>query len=151
VQPPKLSLYSVVCPSWDMIPANEDPTNWDESGHGGELNGEAQTRMAAPGDIPSGCQRAKKSSFSLSEANTPVLSADSSGTGPRVAEHRLSDAVFDSGIFVKVEMHSSVEFASLRCYDDVAYGDSLELIYIPRGQQVEEVFCIAFAVGHEEE
>ncbi len=139
----QMTLYSVTCPSWGDIPANQSPSEWDETGHGGSLDTSADTTLADVNDIPAGCSAAKDFAFSVHgrERRNLTVSGDESFA---LSESEQSTAASD-GLWVSVQPPVGVAFAGLRCFDDVQFGDRLEHVVIAPG--TEQVTCIAFGVA----
>jgi len=62
-----LSLYSVMCPSFDDVPANKNPGHLDATGgHFAELDTSYQTNLVDPlTDLPPACRPAPGLTFNL--------------------------------------------------------------------------------------
>ena len=150
----QVTFIQAVCKNWASVPANTNPKEWDETGHGGELNGAADTSLADPADIGSGCERSNGWKFTLagSQNGEPFRSvgptAPDGGSTESLTGEEI-EALSNGGLWVRSVVKSGYQFAGLRCYDDVNYSDNLELIYIPGNETPKGgVYCIAFAVKH---
>lgn len=139
-----MTVYAVSCPSWGLVPANESPLDWDETGHGSQLNTAADVALADESDIPAGCDAGKNFTFSVTGREARGMTVNRSATFA-LSERELEVAATD-GLWVSAQPPSGMAFAGLRCYDDVKYGDSLEHMVVPRDVQP---ICIAYGVPGE--
>jgi hypothetical protein len=160
-----LTLVKVLCPSYSVVPANQDPTSYDQTaGHGGELDTSYQTVLVNPTtDIPKTCTRADGWQFQLYGAFTDgVLSptvgaplttgADGAGSGSVTIVLDASELALGqtggspTGLWVaEIEQPGVATFGALRCYTDIINGDNVENIR-DLGTSDQHIYCIAYNV-----
>ena len=79
----QLTLIKVICPSYSVVPANQNPTIHDQmGGHAGQLDTSYQTVLVNPAtDIPKVCMRADGWQFQLynSDAASTAMRSDCMG------------------------------------------------------------------------
>ena len=147
-------LYQVACPSYQYIPANEDPTTLDATGgHAGELNASAQLVAAAPSDIDTvhGCAGVAGWQLNLhrgSSGGTLISSPATTGVGGFATVNLttaadIAAARTGSGVWVDEVVPAGYGFGAIRCYNDMLYGDNSENVDgVP--SSVTQVYCLAF-------
>jgi hypothetical protein len=160
-----LTLIKVLCPSYSVVPANQNPTSYDQTGgHGGELDTSYQTVLVNPTtDIPKTCTRADGWQFQLYGAFTGgVLSptvgsalttgADGAGSGSVTFVLDASELALGqtdgspTGLWVaEIEQPGVASFGALRCYTDINNGDNVENIR-DLGTSDQHIYCIAYNV-----
>jgi hypothetical protein len=164
----ELTLIKVLCPSYSVVPANKNPTNFDATGgHGSELSTAYQTSLVNPStDIPASCMRADGWKFQLyggwdnGVLSSPVGSSvttgsDGSGSGSAsiwltASEQALAASTSTSnngvGLWVaEIQQPSVAAFGALRCYTDINNGDNVENIADLSGG-AQHIYCIAYNV-----
>ena len=158
----ELTLIKVLCPSYSVVPANNDPTNIDQTGgHGGELNTSYQTVLVNPAtDIPTACTRTDGWQFQLSGGpslaptiGSPLTTgADGAGTGAVSVWLDASELALaqtggsPTGLWVaEIGQPSVATFGALRCYTDIINGDNVENIR-SLGTSNQHIYCIAYNV-----
>jgi hypothetical protein len=159
----QVTFIKVICPTYTVVPANQNPTNKDATGgHGGQLDASYGTTLVNPAtDIPKSCTRADGWQFVMFNSNSltttvgsPVTTgADGSGTGATTifldpTELALAQtAGSPTGLWVaEVQQPGVATFGAIRCYEDILNGDNRENI---RGVGVASlhVYCIAYNVA----
>ncbi len=158
----RLTVISVSCPSYSVVPANKTPTTFDQTGgHGGQLDPSYQTTMTNPAtDIPKICSRADGWQFQFygdpgltTPVGTPFASgADGVGTGATTVVLDAAELALaaqpgaPTGLWISELMRPGVgAFAALRCFDDINNGDDAE--NIQSIGTLTQLFCIAFTVA----
>lgn len=159
----QLTLIKVICPSYSVVPANQNPTIHDQTGgHASQLDTSYQTVLVNPTtDIPKVCMPADGWQFQLynsDAASTAVGSplttgTDGSGTGSvtiTLDASELALAQTDGspmGLWVaEIEQPSVATFGALRCYTDILHGDNIENV-LNLGTTDQHVYCIAYNVA----
>jgi hypothetical protein len=147
-------LYQVACPSYQYVPANEDPTTLDATGgHANELHASAQLVAAAPSDIDTvhGCAGVAGWQLNLhrgSSGGTLISSPATTGVGGFATVNLttaadIAAARTGSGVWVDEVVPAGYGFGAIRCYNDMLYGDNSENIDgVP--SSVTQVYCLAF-------
>ncbi|MHB8458839.1 MAG: hypothetical protein ACYDAK_11985 [Candidatus Limnocylindrales bacterium] len=155
VAPVQLTFIKDLCPTYSVVPANKNPTNFDETGgHGGVLDTTYQTNLVNPAtDEPASCQRAAGWGFQLSTVADPtgtIYTTGSDGsvtidlTGPQIAA--VQSSTFDSRLNVSEVMQPGVAtFGALRCGNDILNGDNLEFLFRV-SPTITHLYCIAYNV-----
>ncbi len=161
-----LTVEKLICPSYSIVPANNDPTNQADYPNGKTLDTSYQTALTNPvTDTPKGCVPASGWQFDVGTGAgghdyigtvTHTLTTGSGGTATLVlnsAEVAMAQSatMWDQGLLVREEMQSSATFGELRCYRDIENGDNLESIYNLQSSDVTNgvanLYCIAYNVA----
>jgi hypothetical protein len=159
----QLTLIKVICPSYSVVPANQNQTIHDQTGgHAGELDTSYQTVLVNPAtDIPKSCMRADGWQFQLynSDASSTTVGSplttgtDGSGTGSVTITLDASElalaqtAGFPTGLWVaEMEQPSVATFGALRCNADILHGDNIENVR-NLGTADQHIYCIAYNVA----
>jgi hypothetical protein len=161
----QLTMIKVLCPSYTVVPANQNPTVNDATGgHAAQLDTSYQTVLVNPAtDIPKSCVRADGWQFQLyggftggvlapTEGSPVTTGADGVGTGAvtislSAAEQTLAGSTTPGvALWVAEIMQPSVAgFGALRCNTDILNGDNRERISGLTGA-TEHLYCIAYNV-----
>jgi hypothetical protein len=158
----QITFIKVLCPSYSVVPANQNPTNKDATGgHGGQLDPSYQIVLTNPAtDIPKVCSRADGWQFQMYNSSglgttvgAPVTTgADGSGTGATTitldgTELALAQtAGSPTGLWIaEIQQPSVAAFGAIRCGSDILNGDLVENI---RGVGLtnQHLYCIAYNV-----
>jgi hypothetical protein len=160
-----LTVEKVICPSYSLVPANNNYTNLAEYPSGATLNTSPSRNLALTNpatDVPAGCVPEKNWNFEVgtgSGGGDVINSYQTVTTGPDgtytfplnsaqvTATHATSWA---SGLLVSEVTQPGATFGELRCYRDIQNGDNLESIYNLQSSDiangVANIYCIAYNV-----
>ena len=149
--PVDITLWDFTCPSYDVVPANQNPGNSDATGgHWGELDTSYQTVKVNPAtDVPGSCVAQAGWGFVLSRGDGgSVISMPTTGAdGSVVVTLAGEDAAlpkassWNIGVVVTADVQQGYGFGALRCFTDVLNGDNLEGIYGWNGR--DALVCIS--------
>jgi hypothetical protein len=159
----RLTYISMSCPSYQVVPANANPTTFDQTGgHGAQLDKSYQTVMANPAtDLPGICTRADGWQFRLyndqllttTVGSVVTTGADGAGTGAATitfTPQEISLAQMSgspAGLWTAEAARPAVgSFGALRCFSDITNGDNIENIQgIGTGDL--QMYCIVYNVA----
>jgi uncharacterized repeat protein (TIGR01451 family) len=151
-QPLTVTLYKEICPTYSLVPGNDDRWNYDDTGgHWDELDMDYQLVEANPAtDIPAGCAPRAGWQFEFLDGQygsvIGTYTTDASGrVSVSLSSAQIALARSSGGLWVREVLQPSAPFAAIRCYTDMLNGDNLERIdSVPTSRS--EVFCLAYNV-----
>jgi large repetitive protein len=151
--PLTVTMYKVICPSYSVVPANENPSNADATGgHWSELASGYLAKPVVPArDIPTSCQPVPGWTWDFRNGQFATVNISTYTTGSNgyvsvdlnPTELALARG---GGLWVQEEMQASAPFGSIRCYNDVLNGDNLENIQNV-DSAVTQIYCVAYNVA----
>ena len=168
-----LTVEKLICPSYGVVPANNNPTSDADYPSGMTLDTSYQTGLTDPAtDIPTGCTPASGWQFDVGTGAsstlkdyigtvTHTLTTGTNGTdtltlSPAEVAMIQNATTWDQGLLVQEVMQSTASFGELRCYRDIENGDNLELLYNKDGLFTSDLtaadgtlnlYCIAYNVA----
>jgi hypothetical protein len=158
----QITFVAVLCPSYTVVPANKNPTNFDQTGgHGAQLDTRYQTALVNPAtDIPGVCRLADGWQFQMygdPGLTTPVgstLTSGNDGANSGTATVTLDAAELalaqttgaPTGLWMtELTQPSEAGFGAFRCYNDINNGDDAENLQ-GVGASSLHAYCIAYNV-----